>query len=89
MSKTDAEIHNACVNRFIELANTMKDEGIKIPLVSQAMMTACATYATFAAAGNAGGLTESGVDKMAEVYKRELQQVQVAKKSRAAASTPK
>ena len=90
MSKTDAEIHNACVNRFIELANTMKDEGIKIPLVSHGMMTACATYATFAAAGgNEGGLTESGVDKMTEVYKRELQQVQVAKKNRAAANTPK
>jgi len=83
MSSTDAEIHNTCVNRFIELANNMKDEGINISLVSRGMMTASALYATFAVAGNEGGLTESGVEKMSEVYKRELQQVQEVKKARA------
>jgi hypothetical protein len=79
---TDAEIHNNCVNRFIELANTMKDEGIKINLVSRGMMSASALYATFAVAGNAGGLTESGIEKMSEVFKRDLQQVQAEKKAR-------
>ena len=82
MSASDAEVHNNCVNRFIELANTMKDEGIKVSLVSRGMMTASALYATFAVAGNGGGLTESGVEKMSEVFKRELEQVQVAKKTR-------
>ncbi|MEZ5571811.1 MAG: DUF3144 domain-containing protein [Halioglobus sp.] len=85
MSASDAEVHNACVNRFIELANTMKNEGINVTLVSRGMMTASALYATFAVAGNEGGLTESGVEKMSEVFKRELEQVQVAKKARSGA----
>jgi hypothetical protein len=82
MSSTDAEIHNNCVNRFIDLANTMKNEGIKVNLVSRGMMSASALYATFAVAGNEGGLTESGVEKMSEVFKRDLQQVQEQKKAR-------
>ena len=82
MSATEKEIHQKCLHRFIDLANTMKNEGIKVDLVSRGMMTAAALYATFAVAGNEGGLTESGVDKMAELFKRDLQDVQAAKQAR-------
>jgi arabinogalactan endo-1,4-beta-galactosidase len=82
MSASEKEIHNNCLNRFIDLANTMKNEGIKVDLVSRGMMTAAALYATFAIAGNEGGLTESGVEKMSELFKQDLQQVQASKKAR-------
>ena len=80
MAKTDAEIHLESVNRFIELANTMKDEGVDINLVSGALMTASGLYASYVAGGNDGGLTESGVEKVAKVYKRELERIQQIKK---------
>ena len=84
MAKTDAEHHHECLNRFIDLANTMKDEGIGTNVVSTGMMTASAVYATYAAGGNEGGLTPAGVDKVAAVYKQELVQVQKAKKEQVA-----
>lgn len=86
MSSNDAQVHNNCVNRFIELANAMKNEGINVSLVSRGMMTAAALFATFAVAGNEGGLTESGVEKMTTLFKRDLQQVQEAKKARSGTS---
>jgi len=80
MANTDAEIHRECVNRFIQLANTMKDEDIDINLVSGGLMTASGLYASYVAGGNDGGLTESGVEKVAMVYKRELERIQQIKK---------
>ena len=80
MSKTDAEIHQQCVQRFIDLANTMKDEGIGINVVSGGLITASGLYASYVAGGNDGGLTASGVEKVAAVYKRELERIQKIKK---------
>ena len=80
MAKTDAEVHLDSVNRFIEMANAMKDEGININVVSGALMTASGLYASYVAGGNDGGLTESGVQKVSEVYKRELERIQKIKK---------
>jgi len=80
MTKTAAESHQTCVNRFIELANTMKNEGTEINIVSGALMTASALYASYQIAGNAGGLTDSGVEKVSGVYKRELERIQNLKK---------
>ena len=77
MSNSDQENHQACMNRFIELANQMKDEGIATNVVSTAMMSASAVYATFVlSGGNTGGLTESGVDKVTAAYRQHLQRVQ-------------
>ena len=77
MSNSDQENHQACLNRFIELANQMKDEGVAINVVSAAMMSASAVYATFVASGgNTGGLTDSGVDKVTAAYRQHLQRVQ-------------
>ena len=84
MAKTDTEVHYECMNRFIDLANTMKEEGIATNLVSSAKMRASAVYATYVAGGNEGGLTPSGIDKVTAAYKQHLEQVQQAKKAQVA-----
>ena len=81
MAKGDSEIHQECVNRFVDLANTMKGEGIDINLVSHGLMTASSVYTTYVVGGNEGGLTGSGVEKVSEVYKRELERIQQVKKN--------
>jgi hypothetical protein len=68
-------------NRFIELANTLKNEGHKLEAVNAGLMYASCIYATYSTAGNEGFLHESGVDKVAGVYKRNLAQLQKAKKA--------
>ncbi len=78
--KSEAEKYQRLVNRFIALANNMKDEGLDPAMVSDAMMFASGIYATYLAAGNTGGLTESGIDKVAERYRQRLTEVQAAKK---------
>ena len=52
----DQEKHRYCTNKFIELANELKDEEISPALVSGALMTASGIYATYVAAGNQGAL---------------------------------
>ncbi|MEH6636335.1 MAG: DUF3144 domain-containing protein [Halioglobus sp.] len=81
MAKPDSELHQECMERFIKLANTMKDEGITINVVSAGLMTSSAVYATFVAAGNDGGLSDTGIGKVTEHYRQQLEQVQEAKKT--------
>ena len=77
----DREKHMAATNRFIELANQMKNEGLSVELISAALMSASGVYATYTAAGNEGALKDSGVDKVTEAYRRSLEQVQAARKA--------
>ena len=77
----DQERHRYCTNKFIELANQLKDEKIDPKLVSGAMMTASGIYATYVAAGNRGALQPSGVDKVVELYRRTLEHHQEIKKA--------
>jgi len=72
--------HKYCTNKFIELANQLKDEAMDPEIVSGAMMTASGVYATFVAAGNNGALEPSGVDKVVDLYRRLLEHHQVVKK---------
>jgi hypothetical protein len=72
--------HQYCTNRFIELANELKDEKIDPALVSGALMTASGIYATYVAAGNNGTLEQSGIDKVVALYQRTLEHFQKAKK---------
>ena len=72
---------NSDSNRFIELANQLKDENIDPALISGALMTASGIYATFVAAGNNGTLERSGVDKVVALYRRTLEQFQQIKKN--------
>ncbi|MFC1740008.1 DUF3144 domain-containing protein [Pseudomonadota bacterium] len=77
----DQEKHQYCTNKFIELANELRQEKIDPPLVSGALMTASGVYATYVAAGNDGALEASGVDKVIEVYRRTLEHHQEVKKA--------
>jgi hypothetical protein len=78
---SEQENHMYCTNKFIELANELKEEGIDIKLVNGALMTASGIYATYIAAGNEGALESSGVDKVVDVYRRTLEHHQTAKKN--------
>jgi len=80
MAKSDPELHQDIMNRFIALANEIKDEGMDIKLISSAMMSASSVYETFCLVGNDGGLTESGVDKVTEKYKKHLARYQEIRK---------
>jgi hypothetical protein len=84
---TDAEKHKYCTNKFIELANQLKDEKIDTKLVSGSLMTASAVYATFIAAGNKGTLLPSGVDKVATLYRQTLEHHQKTKRAQVEAKS--
>lgn len=86
MSDEAQDQHLAAMNQFIELANTLKNEGVQTHVVSWAMMTASAFYATYSVAGNTGGLNSSGIDKVVEAYRECMEQVQTARKNELRAS---
>jgi hypothetical protein len=81
MSNDQGAQHDECMRRFIALANELNDDGVPSNVVSWALMTASGIYATYSVAGNEGGLTEAGVDKVAEAYKKNLANIQSVKKS--------
>ncbi len=81
MAKSDAEYHHECMNRFIELGNKMKEEGVGTHVVSAALMSASAVYSTYVAVGNTGGLNPSGVDKIVDAYRHQMEQVQASRKA--------
>ena len=68
-------------NRFITLANELKDNGVPIHVISWSMLTAGAVYSTFSVAGNTGGLNPSGVDKVVDSFRDCMNQVQDARKA--------
>jgi len=69
--------------RFVDLANAMKNEGHAPALVNGGLMFASCIYATYNAAGNEGHLQDTGVDKIAAVYRRNLAALQAVKKTAA------
>ncbi len=69
------------IDRFVEVANTLKDEGNNTDLVNAAFMLASGNYATYLAAGNEGYLKEDGIRKVAEAYKHNLKLLQDLKKA--------
>ena len=77
----DRESHNECTNKFIGLANELKDQGHTPQMVSAALMAASGIYSTFISAGNTGGLQPSGVDKVVMMYRRNLEHIQERKKA--------
>jgi len=72
MTEELAARHQELLNRFIDLANTIKEEGNDPHFVSSALMAASAVYATYAAAGNRGYLQDSGIDRVAEIFRQHL-----------------
>ena len=79
MSDQDQQME--VTNRFIALANELKDSGIPIHVISWSMLTAGAVYSTFSVAGNTGGLNPSGVDKVVDSFRDFMNQVQDARKA--------
>ena len=79
MTKPTMREYNLLSERFIALANEMKDEGKSLQMVNAALMSASGIYATYTAAGNDGGLNASGVEKVVAVYKTNLENVQKLK----------
>ncbi len=78
-AEQQAENHRKSIDRFIALANTMKDEGLPPGEVSHALMYALGIYATYAIAGN-NGLNQAGVEKLTGIFKSSLEDVQKNKK---------
>ena len=72
---------NRLTNEFVALANKMKDQGSDIHIISAALMSSSAVYATYTTSGNAGYLHESGIDKVADAYKKTLAFIQTVKKA--------
>jgi hypothetical protein len=81
MSKTDNDLHHDCVGRFISLANEMSNESIPKHVISAGLMTASGVYATYNVAGNSGTLNPSGIAKVADAYKQQLEDIQTARKA--------
>ncbi|MDP5053595.1 MAG: DUF3144 domain-containing protein [Congregibacter sp.] len=81
MSDDQTQQHDDCMQRFIDLANAMKDEGVPVNVVSWSLMTASGIYATYSVTGNSGGLNPSGVDKVVDAYKQNLSNIQALKKA--------
>jgi len=79
----DRENHDYCTKKFIDLANQLKNEGMDIKLVSAALMSASGIYTTYTAAGDTGALEPSGVEKVIDMYRMCLENIQDIKKSQA------
>ena len=79
MSDQDQQME--ATNRFITLANELKDSGVPVHVISWSMLTAAAVYSTFSVAGNTGGLNPSGVDKVVDSFRDCMNQVQDARKA--------
>jgi hypothetical protein len=77
----DQEKHQYCTNKFIRLANELREEGIDPSMVSGTLMTASCVYATYTATGNDGALETSGVDKVVQLYRRTMEHHQKSKKA--------
>ena len=73
--------HDDCMRRFIDLANELKNGGVPVNVVSWALMSASGIYATYSVVGNDGGLNESGVDKVAGAYRKNLANIQELKRA--------
>jgi len=80
-SQQQIDAHNQAMSEFIQMANKMVNEkGFDMKLISAAMMAASGVYATFTAAGNEGFLAPGGVDRVADMYKKNLTYIQQRKK---------
>ncbi|MGV6826865.1 MAG: DUF3144 domain-containing protein [bacterium] len=80
MSNNDLAEVSVIMSRFNDLANQIKEEGVAIEKISTALMLASCNYSTYIAAGNDGYLEPSGIEKLSAAYKRNLTQLQAARK---------
>jgi hypothetical protein len=71
----------AMIDKFIAVANQLKEEGNDIEIVNASLMLASGTFATYLSAGNEGYLKEDGIRKISEGYKHNLTLLQDIKKA--------
>ena len=76
MSDSENEQIQGVMQKFIDLANSIKDEGIEPRVITVGLMRASCVYSTYVVAGNEGGLNESGVEKVTEAYRQQLSFIQ-------------
>lgn len=76
------------IDRFIQTANGLKDEGKDINLIANALMEASVIYATFVATGNKGYLNDSGISKLVGAYRHVANRVQKSRKEAAENAQP-
>jgi len=79
-TQIDIQAATKLTEKFVALANDMKNEESNVEIINAALIAASATYSTYLAAGNDGYLNEEGIDKVALVYKQILTNIQNAKK---------
>lgn len=70
------------VDRFITLANEMKNEGTDINVIANAILESSGIYVTYVSAGNDGYLQPSGVDKLVDAFRQVLTRVQDNRKTK-------
>ena len=80
MAKSESEKLAEISTRFIDLANSMKDNGFDTKEVSAGLMASSTIYVTYVLAGNAGFLNEKGVDEVVNTYRQQLLRFQDAKR---------
>lgn len=73
--------HHRLTGLFIEMCNTAAQETENPNLVAAALMTSAANYCSYVSTGNAGYLSEKGIDDLTERFRNNLQILQDIKKS--------
>jgi hypothetical protein len=66
--------------KFIDLANSMKEEGLPTKVISAGLMTASTVYVTYVLAGNEGVLNQKGIDEVVHTYRQQLTRFQDSKR---------
>lgn len=72
--------HDIVMHRFLDLANQVKEEGVPVNVVASALMVGNCIYSIYALAGNEGVLNDEGVDELVSAFRRQLEQIQEAKR---------
>ncbi len=78
--QTTEEQHDVVMHRFLDLANEIVDEGVPVNVVASALMVGNCVYSIYALAGNEGVLNENGMDQLVDAFRRQLEQIQQAKR---------
>lgn len=72
--------HHRLTGLFIEMCNTAAQETENPNIVAAAIMTAAANYASYVTTGNAGYLSEKGMDDVTSRFRANLEILQKIKK---------
>ena len=80
MAASESEQLAEISTRFIDLANSMKDEELPTKVISAGLMSASTVYVTYVLAGNEGVLNRKGMDEVVNTYRQQLTRFQDSKR---------